>query len=141
MSARKDIVDRLVSRLEGITKANGYATDVREVTARDLGYSDCKAFPTIAVVPGEVETEELLGGARLARLKVTLRGIISDKSSPAATLDSFYGDILQALEAAAYTDRDKILSIGPMRVMDDWHYSDTDGFGALEMDIVYIFAA
>lgn len=58
-SRREMLRDALMAELTGISKANGYRTDPKEVTRSLLFPDECQAHPTIIVILGDEPTQQL----------------------------------------------------------------------------------
>lgn len=104
MSVREDIVDQIVTELQGITIANGFATDVSTVSLNIRDPDDPPAkgnLPYIGVLDDNATNEPLPAGVNRRRLFVILSAFVA--KGPSLSKTAIY-DLEQDMFTAIHDD-------------------------------------
>ena len=142
-TTRWRIMNSLLARLNAITTTNGYQQDMGQVTRENISPELVKQWPCVAVLAEDAEIEDMLGGvngSRHMRLPIVLRGMVMKKSDVPGQTDEMLEDLLAAIDTTDYEDYTKILAIEPGDVWDDDAYSEVQGYGSVELRIVFFFS-
>lgn len=102
MTRRHRILNELMTRLQGITPANGYATDAGTRflygAVEGLGKDDVKDGPLLNMVPGNLARLEDTSARLLVQLPISIRGMSKvDPEDQLAALEPLLGDIEKAI--------------------------------------------
>ena len=97
MSKRSERIAALVSALEGITVANGYATEVEEVKRGLYDFDDFNLLPAISLWQRDIGVDEYSNMQGLARLRFTLWGHVKCPDGDVSPLDGLIRDLVKCL--------------------------------------------
>jgi len=140
-TGRKSVLDWLKTLLEGITVANGYQTNVREVRRGIHDLDDMPNRPALCIWNDKGPAEELVKGAAGVNnrtLHCWIWGYVDVDPGDYDNLDALVADVEQRINTSDGAWPSNMLNI---TIMDSTYYeggvSDAVGIFEMEIELVY----
>jgi len=96
-SVREDVIQNLVTTLQGVTKTAGYNITINRVERIKMVGLDIREFPTVLVIPADEVKEQSPSDKYTCRLAVTLECWIQEYGDVSAQVNILLADIEKAL--------------------------------------------
>lgn len=102
-SARSKITDTLVSKLKGISKANGYNSDLFENVGKSQKFLDeIPDYPYICVSPTVEQRDYLPAGFKWGWLQLLIRIHVQNEDDPLTELENLLDDVEKIIDDNIY---------------------------------------
>lgn len=106
MSTRNTVLEAYKTCLENISTSSGFNTTVVEVTRKQLPYDKVEDFPTLMVISGAEEYEDLMGPITESDpFTIMIRGWVKNEDSPDNEIGKVLADVIKCLHSSNNTRR------------------------------------